>query len=324
MNQVATKVAPALAAGCTMVLKPSEYTPLDAIILAEICDDVGVPKGVFNLVNGTGPEIGAALCAHQDVDCISFTGSTRAGMIIGEAAAKGVKRVLLELGGKSACILLDDADLQTAVPSAVRGVMLNSGQSCNATARILTPKESYSSVCALATETAQSLTIGPEGNIGPIANRDQFEKVKSLIDVGLSEGAQLLTGGTECPEHHPKGFYVAPTVLGNVRPGTTVEQEEIFGPVITVTPYETLSEAIEIANNSEYGLSGAVWSASHEKACDVAAQLRTGMVHINGAGLDAGAPFGGYKKSGNGREWGKYGLEEFLELKSVYGGAIQA
>ena len=323
VNQIATKVAPALAAGCTMVLKPSEYTPLDAILLTEILHDVGVPKGVFNLVTGTGAQVGAHLCAHPDIDFVSFTGSTRAGMAIGAAGAKDIKRVALELGGKSACILLDDANYQEAVPAAVKGVMLNSGQSCNAAARILAPRGAYEEICNIAKETANALTLGPEGYLGPVANAIQFEKVRDYIKIGLSEGARLIAGGADRPSDKPKGYYVSPTVLADVAPGSTLDREEIFGPVLTITPYDSIAEAIEIANDSEYGLSGAVWSNNHQKACEVASALRTRMVHINGSGLDASAPFGGYKKSGNGREWGVYGLEEFLELKSVYGGAAE-
>lgn len=323
VNQVATKVAPALAAGCTMVLKPSEFTPLDSIILAEICHDVGVPAGVFNLVNGNGADMGAPLCEHPDVDFISFTGSTRAGMAIGAAGARDIKRVALELGGKSACIILEDADIGAAVPAAVQGVMLNSGQSCNAATRILAPYALYDQVCKTAKLTAEALTIGPDGDVGPVANGAQYKKVTSYIEKGIAEGATLLTGGAEKPDGFDKGYFVRPTVLGDVEPGTTVEREEIFGPVVTITPYDTVQNAIRIANDSEYGLSGAVWGGNHDEACAVAAALRTGMVHVNGAGLDSGAPFGGYKKSGNGREWGKYGLEEFLELKSVYGGVAQ-
>ncbi len=316
VNQVATKVAPALAAGCTMVLKPSEVTPLDSVILAEILDEAGVPPGVFNLVHGLGPDVGAELCAHPDVDMISFTGSTRAGVQISKLAADGVKRVTLELGGKSACILLDDADPEAVMGQIIGGVMLNSGQSCNATARILVPRSLYERAAKAAAEAAEGLSLAADGDVGPIANAAQYERVQTYIRQGIEEGATLLAGTAHPPQ---PGYFVPPTVFGDVTPGMLIEREEIFGPVVTLTAYDTIEEAIAIANASEYGLSGAVWSADRARAVDVARELRTGMVHINGAGLDSAAPFGGYKKSGNGREWGVFGLEEFLEVKSIYG-----
>lgn len=320
VNQVATKVAPALAAGCTMVLKPSEITPLDAVILAEILaevfDESGVPPGVFNLVQGLGPDVGGPLCAHPDVDMISFTGSTRAGTEISKLAADGVKRVALELGGKSACILLDDVDPEKIMGEIVSGVMLNSGQSCNATTRVLIPRHLYVSAAKAAKSAAQALTVGSDGDVGPIANAAQYARVNAYIEKGIQEGATLLAGGPRATE---KGFFISPTVFGDVTAGMVIANEEIFGPVITLIIYDTIEEAVSIANDSEYGLSGAVWSAERKRAVDIAKQLRTGMVHINGAGLDVAAPFGGYKKSGNGREWGVFGLEEFLEIKSIYG-----
>lgn len=322
MNQIATKVAPAIAAGCTMVLKPSELAPLDAVILAEIIDEIGLPKGVFNLVHGDGPGVGSSLVSHREVDMVSFTGSTRAGIAISEAAAKTVKRVSLELGGKSAMIVMPSADLKTAIATSVREVMVNSGQSCNARTRILVPKDKYAEAAAIAAEAAKSLTVGkPEDkvNLGPVANRNQYDKVVSLIRKGAEEGATLLAGGPDKPAGLEDGFFVAPTVFGDVTPDMTVAREEIFGPVACLMTYDTIDQAVDIANDSEYGLSGGVWAASREEAAEVAARLRTGMVHINGAGLDSAAPFGGYKMSGNGREWGKYGLEDYLELKSVYG-----
>jgi len=322
MNQIATKVAPALAAGCTMVLKPSELAPLDAVILAEIIDDVGAPAGVFNLVHGDGAGVGSALTAHADVDMVSFTGSTRAGVAISHNAAATIKRVALELGGKSANIVLDDADFSTVIPASVRGVMLNSGQSCNAQTRLLVSESRYQEAAELAAATASAITVGPSdsnADIGPIANKAQYERVLEMIEKGVSEGAELLAGGAGPPDGLDRGYFVKPTVFGRVTSDMKIGREEIFGPVLSIMTYSDVSEAIEIANDTEYGLSGGVWSADQTRAYEVAAQLRTGMVHLNGASLDPSAPFGGYKKSGNGREWGKYGLEEFLELKSVYG-----
>ena len=313
MNQVATKVAPALAAGCTMVLKPSELAPLDAVILAEIIDEAGVPPGVFNLVHGTGEDMGPTLTGHPEVDMVSFTGSTRAGIAIGENAAKTVKRVSLELGGKSAVIVLPDANLDRAVRASVSGCMLNSGQSCNAGTRLLVPadrlEDAKSAACAAARRC----------EIGPIANRAQYDRVVGLIEGAIAEGAEVVAGGPEKVEGQI-GFQVAPTVLASVSPDMTVAREEVFGPVIAIMSYDSVDQAIAIANDSPYGLSGYVWGEDPAETGRVAASMRTGMVHVNGAGLDSAAPFGGYKMSGNGREWGVHGLEEFLEIKSVYGG----
>lgn len=322
MNQIATKIAPAIAAGCTMVLKPSELAPLDAVILAEIMHEVGVPAGVFNLVHGDGQGVGAPLTAHKLVDMVSFTGSTRAGIAISAAAAPTIKRVALELGGKSAAIILPDADIEAAVTASVAGVMDNTGQSCNARARVLIHESQYEQAAAIAKAVALGVTVGDqesEAHIGPIANKNQYARVIDLIKIGESEGADLLAGGADRPEGFDKGYFVPATVFGNVTPDMTLAREEIFGPVATLIKYKTIEEAIEIANDTDYGLSGAVWSSDLKSARNVASRLRTGMVHINGAGLDSGAPFGGYKMSGNGREWGKYGLEEYLEVKSVYG-----
>ena len=324
MNQLATKVAPALAAGCTMVLKPSELAPLDATILAEIIDEAGVPPGVFNLVHGDGPGVGARLAEHPDVDMVSFTGSTRAGISIGEAASRSIKRVALELGGKSANIILDDADFDVAVPQSVRAIMLNSGQSCNAPTRMLVPRARYEEACGLAAATARSLSGGAPGSgadPGPVANPPQYERVIAMIEKGIGEGAHLLAGGAVRPAHLERGFFVMPTVFGGVTSHMAVAREEIFGPVLVVIPFEDDADAIRIANDTEYGLSGYVWSRDRERALAIAGALRTGMVHLNGASLDTAAPFGGYGKSGNGREWGVFGLEEFLEVKSIYGGA---
>ncbi|MEW4447422.1 aldehyde dehydrogenase family protein [Qipengyuania sp. JC766] len=320
-NQIACKVAPALAAGCTMVLKPSEFAPLDAVVLAEILDEAGVPPGVFNLVHGDGEGVGAPLTSHPDVDMVSFTGSTRAGVAISKAAADTVKRVALELGGKSANIVLDDADFAKAIPASVMGVMVNSGQSCNAQTRLFVPRERYAETVELAKGAADAMAPGTPRGIGPLANANQYRRVLGYIETGKKEGATLVTGGTDRPEGLDKGYYVRPTVFGDVTPDMTIAREEIFGPVIAIFAYDDLDEAIEEANANPYGLSGAVWSGDPERAYAVASRLRTGMVHLNGAQLDGNAPFGGYKMSGNGREWGRHGLEEFLETKSVYGAA---
>jgi aldehyde dehydrogenase (NAD+) len=324
LNQIAAKVAPALAAGCTMVLKPSELAPLDAVILAEIIDKIGLAPGVFNLVHGTGPDIGATLTSHPDVDMVSFTGSSRAGVAIATAAAPSIKRVALELGGKSANIILPDADLGTAIPASVRDCMLNSGQSCNAPTRLLVPRARLTEVCALAKTTAAALTIGPPAadcDLGPLANEPQYRRVVAMIAAAQAEGAALLVGGSEPPAGLETGLFVQPTIFVDVTPHMAIAREEVFGPVLAIIAYDTIAEAIAIANDSDYGLSGYVWGASLDAARAVARQLRTGMVHLNGASLDSAAPFGGYKMSGNGREWGVYGLEEFLEIKSIYGGA---
>ena len=322
MNQIATKVAPALAAGCTMVLKPSELAPLNAVILAEIIHDAGAPAGVFNLIHGDGEGVGSPLTAHPDVDMVSFTGSTRAGVAISKNAAPTIKRVALELGGKSANIILPDANFDEAIPSGVRGMMLNSGQSCNAPSRMLVPESRYEEAVSLAVAAAKTLKTGtPESGaqIGPIANKAQYDRVVALIEKSIQEGAELLTGGSGKPSGVDAGYFVEATVFGGVTPDMTIGWEEVFGPVLSIMRYREVDEAVEIANDSEYGLSGYVWGADRDSAYAVAARLRTGMVHLNGAGLDSTAPFGGYKKSGNGREWGSHGFKEFLEVKSVYG-----
>lgn len=323
INQIVCKVAPALAAGCTMVLKPSEVAPLNAHLLAEILDEAGVPAGVFNLVDGDGIEVGATLSAHPDVDMMSFTGSTRAGIEVAKAAAPTVKRVAQELGGKSANIILEDADLQSAVAGGVMGVMNNSGQSCNAPTRMLVPAAKHDEALKIAAAAAEKVTVGDpfaEGvKIGPVVSEVQFNKIQDLIQKGIDEGATLVAGGTGRPEGFNKGYFVRPTIFGNVSNDMTIAREEIFGPVLTILPYKDEAEAISIANDTVYGLSGYVSSGSIEHARDVASQLRTGNVHLNGAGPDFGAPFGGYKQSGNGREWGEFGFEEFLEVKAVLG-----
>jgi aldehyde dehydrogenase (NAD+) len=323
MNQIACKVAPALAAGCTIILKPSEMAPLDAIILTEIIHEAGLPKGVFNLVNGDGPGVGTAMSAHPGIDMMSFTGSTRAGVQVAKASADTVKRVHQELGGKSANIILDDADLQAAVAGGMISMTVNSGQSCNAPSRMFVPRAKHDQAAAIAKAAAESIVVGKdkEGRpMGPLSNANQFAKVQALIEQGVKEGATLVTGGVGRPDGLNRGYYVRPTVFANVTNDMTIAQEEIFGPVLCILPYDTEAEAVAMANDTPYGLSGYV-SGSPEKARAVAAKLRTGNVHINGAGPDFGAPFGGYKQSGNGREWGDFGFEEFLEVKAVLGAA---
>jgi aldehyde dehydrogenase (NAD+) len=323
VNQIMCKVAPALAAGCTMVLKPSEIAPLNAMILGEIFHAAGVPAGVFNLVNGDGPTVGAALSAHPGIDMMSFTGSTRAGVAVAQAAAPTVKRVTQELGGKSANIILDDADFASAVAGGVRSCMMNSGQSCNAPTRMLVPASRQDEAIQIAAATAAQIKVGDpfaEGvTIGPVASEAQFKKVQGLIEKGIEEGAKLVAGGPGRPEGLARGYYVRPTVFANVRNDMTIAREEIFGPVLSILPYKDEEDAVRIANDTPYGLSGYVSSGSIEHARKVATRLRTGNVHLNGAPPDFGAPFGGYKQSGNGREWGVFGFEEFLETKAVLG-----
>jgi aldehyde dehydrogenase (NAD+) len=322
VNQIMCKVAPAIAAGCTMVLKPSEEAPINAYLIAEIFDAAGVPKGVFNLVNGDGPGVGAAISSHPDVDMVSFTGSTRAGILVAKAAADTVKRVAQELGGKSPNIILDDADLQKAVSGGIMGVMQNSGQSCNAPTRMLVPAGKHDEAIKIAKATAESVKVGDpnaEGTVmGPVVNEVQFNKIQALIQKGIDEGATLVTGGTGRPDGLNKGFYVRPTVFAGVTNDMTIAREEIFGPVVAIMPYKTEEEAIAIANDTVYGLSGYV-QGEPAHANKVAAQIRAGQIHVNGAGPDLNAPFGGYKQSGNGREWGPLGFEEFLETKAVLG-----
>jgi len=323
INQIAVKVAPALAAGCTMVLKPSEIAPFDAMIFAEILHEAGVPAGVFNLVNGDGPTVGSALSGHPDITMVSFTGSTRAGVAVAQNAAVGVKRVAQELGGKSANILLDDADFGKAVKSGTSICFNNTGQSCNAPTRMLVPKDRLEEATAIAVATADATVVGdPQDkstHLGPVISQLQWDKVQALIQKGIDEGASLVAGGTGKPDGLETGYYVKPTVFSNVNNDMTIAREEVFGPVLSIIPYENEDDAVRIANDTPYGLSGYVTSDNLERARAVAARLRTGMVHINSASLDAMAPFGGYKHSGNGREWGAHGLEEFLEVKSVFG-----
>ncbi|HEY7912635.1 MAG TPA: aldehyde dehydrogenase family protein [Blastocatellia bacterium] len=321
LHQVAAKVAAALAAGCTVVLKPSEVAPLTAFILAEIIDDVGLPAGVFNLVSGVGPVVGEALAAHKEVDMISFTGSTRAGRRVSELAAQTVKRVALELGGKSASIVLDDAEFEKAVRASVSNCYFNSGQTCSAHTRLLVPKDRHEEAMRIAKETAESFTVGDpregKAKLGPLVSDLQRDRVRNYIKKGIEEGATLVTGGVAAPEGLDKGYFVRPTVFAGVRDDMTIAQEEIFGPVLSIIPYEDEDDAVRIANGTVYGLAGGVWSKDVERAKRVARRLRTGQVDINGGSFNPFAPFGGYKQSGNGRELGKYGLEEFLEIKSL-------
>jgi aldehyde dehydrogenase (NAD+) len=321
INQIACKVVPALATGCTMVLKPSEIAPFSAILWAEVMHAAGVPAGVFNLVNGDGPTVGAALSRHPQVDMVSFTGSTRAGVEVARAAAPTVKRVAQELGGKSANIILDDADLEKAVAGGVQSVMMNSGQSCNAPTRMLVPAAKMEAAKAIAKAAAEATTVGsPDGNaaMGPVVSQTQYDKIQSLIEKGIAEGATLVAGGPGKPEGLETGYFVRPTVFADVTNDMTIAREEIFGPVLTMLGYENEDQALEIANDTIYGLAGYV-QGSPEKARAVARELRAGQISINGAGFDLGAPFGGYKQSGNGREWGAHGFAEFLETKAIIG-----
>jgi len=328
MNHIAAKVAPALAAGCTVELKPSEMAPLSAYLFAQILDKAGVPPGVFNLVNGDGPTVGAAIAAHPDVAMVSFTGSTRAGVAVALAAAPTVKRVTQELGGKSAFIILDDADLETAVKEGVQACFRNTGQSCNAPTRMLVPRSKMAEATAAAKKTAEATAVGDplaEGHhIGPLASKAQFDKVQRLIHVGMAEGARLIAGGPDRPEGMSQGYFVRPTVFADVRNDMTIAREEIFGPVLCMIPYEDEEDAVWIANDTPYGLSGFVSAGDIEHARRVAKRIRSGNVHINNARVDFGGCFGGYKQSGNGREWGEAGLAEFLELKAIFGYTARA
>ena len=323
INQIACKVGPALAAGCTMILKPSEVAPLSAIIFSEVLDEAGVPAGVYNMVNGDGPTVGEAMSKHPDIDMMSFTGSTRAGISVAKASADTVKRVTQELGGKSANILLHDADFNKAVAKGVMHCMNNSGQSCNAPTRMLVPESKMDEVIDIAKNTLSKIVVGnPESEsttIGPVVSEIQYNKIKNLIDIGIKEGATLVAGGTNAPEGYNKGYYVEPTIFANVTNDMTIAREEIFGPVLSILGYKDEDDAINIANETIYGLSGYVSSENIKNAKYVASQLRTGMVHINNAPGDQSAAFGGYKMSGNGREWGEFGLEDFLEIKSIMG-----
>ncbi|MSQ18127.1 MAG: aldehyde dehydrogenase family protein [Betaproteobacteria bacterium] len=321
LHQIAAKVAPALAAGCTIVLKPSEVAPINAFILAEIIDSVGLPKGVFNLVTGYGPVVGEAMARHADVDMVSFTGSTRAGKRVSEVAAQSVKRVSLELGGKSAAIVLDDADLASAIKGTVSACFLNSGQTCSAHTRLLVPESKYAEAAKLATDEAKKFTVGDPFNdqtrLGPLVSKAQLDRVRGFIEKGIAEGAQLLIGGPGKPAGVDKGYFVQPTVFGRVDPNSTIAREEIFGPVLSIMTHKGDDDAVRIANDTIYGLAGGVWSGDEERAKRVAKRIRAGQIDINGGAFNMQAPFGGYKQSGHGRELGKFGLEEFLEYKSL-------
>ena len=321
LHQMVAKVAPALAAGCTVVLKPSEVAPLTAFMLAEVIDSTGLPAGVFNLVCGTGPVVGEALASHPDTDMISFTGSTRAGKRVSELAAATVKRVALELGGKSAAIVLDDADFARAIRGTVSSCFLNSGQTCSAHTRLLVPEARYEEAAKLAVEAAKTFNIGDpldgKTRLGPLISEVQRERVRGYIRKGIEEGAQLLLGGPDQPLGFSKGYFVSPTVFGRVDPGATIAQEEIFGPVLSIIIYKDEEDAVRIANGTIYGLAGGVWSKDEEHARRIARRLRAGSIDVNGGGFSIEAPFGGYKQSGYGREFGRLGLEEFLEVKTL-------
>lgn len=319
LSQITLKIAPALVAGCTVVLKPSEIAPVNALILAEIIHEAGLPPGVFNLVNGLGPVVGEVLATHPEVDMLSFTGSTRAGKRVTELASQSVKRVALELGGKSASVILDDADLEAAVKGTVSACMLNSGQTCSAHTRMLVPASRYQDIKTLAQAAIARFNIGPsleEGSkLGPLVSAAQRDRVLGFIRLGIEEGAEVIAGGAELPPF-AKGYFVQPTILG-IKSTDTLAQEEIFGPVLVVMTYQDEEEAVTIANSTIYGLGGAVWAGTDEHAIKIARRIRTGQIDINGGPFNANAPFGGYKQSGNGRENGVYGLEEFLEFKSL-------
>ncbi|MFL3654056.1 MAG: aldehyde dehydrogenase family protein [Halioglobus sp.] len=323
INQVSCKVAPALAVGCTMVLKPSEVAPLSAYLFAQIMHEAGVPAGVFNMVNGDGPVVGTALSKHPDVSMMSFTGSTRAGSLVAQNAAPTVKRVTQELGGKSPNIILDDADLETAVAGGVRHMYTNTGQSCNAPSRMLVPAAKLAEAEAIAAKVTESVVVGDPTaettTMGPVVSEVQFNKIQGLIEQGIKEGAKVVIGGLGRPEGLDKGYFIRPTIFSQANNEMTVAREEIFGPVLTMIPYDTEEEAIRIANDTPYGLAGYVQSGDLNHAREVASRIRAGNVHINGASGGFNVPFGGFKQSGNGREWGSHGFTDFLEIKAVEG-----
>ena len=323
INQITCKVCPAIAAGCTMVLKPSEIAPLDAIIFAEVMHAAGVPPGVFNLVNGDGPGVGTAMSEHPDIDMISFTGSTRAGILIAKAGADTIKRMHQELGGKSANILLDDVDIEAAVTTGVVDCFQNTGQSCNAPTRMFVPAQFRDVAVDAARRAAESIKVGapsdPEVYMGPVISQLQYDKIQAMIQAGIDEGATLVTGGTGRPDGLNRGYYVRPTVFADVTPDMRIAREEIFGPVLSILTYESPAQVIALANDTVYGLAAYVQSGSRERAQEISRKMRSGNVYINYPKGDLNAPFGGYKQSGNGREWGQWGLEEFLEIKGVVG-----
>lgn len=323
LNQVTSKLAPALAAGCTAVLKPSEIAPLSTILLAEILHDAGVPKGVFNLVNGDGPTVGEAISSHPDIDMVSFTGSTRAGILVAKAAAATVKRVCQELGGKSPNIVMQGADLGAAVPAGVLRCYTNTGQSCQAPTRMLVQRSQRDVAVALAKQTAEQVRLGdpldPNTQMGPVVSKIQFDKIQGLIDKGIQEGATLVCGGPGRPAGFNRGYFIRPTVFADVTPDMTIAKEEIFGPVLSMMTYDTEDEAVEIANNTSYGLAGYVQADTVEDARRIGAKIRAGRIYLNGAPANNKVPFGGYKQSGNGREHGVFGFEEYLEVKAMLG-----
>ena len=323
LNQIVCKVAPAIAAGCTVVLKPSEIAPISGIVFAEVMHAAGTPKGVFNLVNGNGPDVGQVMAGHPDVDMVSFTGSTRAGIIVAKAAADTVKRVAQELGGKSANIILPDADFATAVTKGVEGCFGNSGQSCDAPTRMLVPSARHDEALEIAKTAAEAFKVGnprsEETQLGPVVSEVQYNKIQKLIETGIAEGATLVTGGLGRPEELNRGYYIRPTVFGHVTPGMTIEKEEIFGPVLSVISYQDEDEAVRIANDTVYGLAAYVQSQNIERARHVASRMRAGQVSINYPDWDTHAPFGGYKQSGNGREYADWAIHDFLEVKGIIG-----
>jgi len=323
LNQVASKVAPALATGCTVVLKPSEIAPLSAMLLAEVLHDAGLPSGVFNLVNGDGPTVGEAIAAHPEIDLVSFTGSTGAGVRVAKLAADTVKRVAQELGGKSANIILDDADLKAAVVAGVHACNTNAGQNCQSPTRMLVPRALRDAAFAAAREAIDSIRLGdpldPASTMGPLVSQAQFDKVQALIQSGVDEGATLVAGGTGRPAEVARGYYVRPTVFGDVTPQMRIAREEIFGPVLSILCYDSEDEAIAMANDTPFGLAGFVQSKDLRRARAVANRIRAGRVYLNGAPFDRSLPFGGYKQSGNGREFGVFGFEEYLEVKAILG-----
>jgi betaine-aldehyde dehydrogenase len=321
LHQITAKIAPAIAVGCTVVVKPSEVAPLNAFILAEIIDSIGLPPGVFNLVTGYGPEVGEAIASHPLVDMVSFTGSTRAGKRVSSLASESVKRVALELGGKSPNVILEDADFSKAIPDAVGQCFINSGQTCSALTRLIVPRSRLEEAEQIAKTAAEEYTVGDPFNeatrLGPLVSATQHDRVTRYIEQGINEGAKLVTGGPERPEETPKGYFVKPTVFSDVTSDMTIAREEIFGPVLAILPYDDEDDAVRIANDTDYGLAGGVWAADQDKAQNVASRIRTGQIAINGGAFNPLAPFGGYKQSGNGRELGKFGIEEFLETKSL-------
>ncbi|RUW85175.1 aldehyde dehydrogenase family protein [Mesorhizobium sp. M1E.F.Ca.ET.063.01.1.1] len=323
LNQIVCKVAPAIAAGCSVVLKPSEIAPISGIVFSEVMEAAGTPKGVYNMINGTGPDVGQIMAGHPDVDMVSFTGSTRAGIIVAQTAAQTVKRVAQELGGKSANIVLPDADFETAVKKGVEGCFGNSGQSCDAPTRMLVPGSRHDEALAIAKEAAEAHNVGDprsaKTTLGPVVSNIQYDKIQRLIEIGIKEGATLVTGGLGRPEHLSRVYYVRPTVFGHVKPGMTIEKEEIFGPVLSVISYNDDEDAVEIANDTVYGLAAYVQSRDIEHARRVAAKLRAGQVSINYPEWDTFAPFGGYKQSGNGREYADWAIHDFLEIKGIIG-----